>query len=956
MEKMNYSLQTETGFRQNSGSRMAVAVTNRRNIGLMLMLTVAFALSSMFSVKADSKDYIKDQTLAFYDFLGTTHSFTTANSNLSGNQVGLPTLTDGYMFTDASGSGNRGVKITNMTAADDRQDTVYYEFDWNPYKLAGQANSSGTTGIEPASFGVCIVRGSNDSIVFGLWYERWSLKAGSKYNTDSLNAEPLGDLHLMNMSTDPYNPVPAQVVTRNINGQDLSYYTNTLLPFAMLEPGTTNYYAVKCDSINKSTNLGPTFKMNRWYHIRATLDFKNKRVISFVITDKTNPENTKTVTDLPFVNTGANNVSRLEIAGTRGKAEGGTGNGANTNYQQRFDNFDIYTMRQVAASATVTIKYVDEGGVELQPSRQVPYLEVGTQFSVLEADKVTIVYNEDYYIYDETSTSTITLVAGVNEIILRFKKAIPAATVVTMSAPATAELYNDVKFDFTVKTPAGDPVGMGYVLFYVNNIAKNRLPVDVLGTTSVVMPNLLVGETQFAAVYVGDRMNYSTSDTVKTSVTITPSTAAIKPYPVYFDLVDQPEIAAWDRARGMTIATLRDYTKFFRCDSLPGIVVTDDTLSAHKVGYYYAKSSYDKIDNAYNRADFVIVPLGSGRPTSVTFKTPWLNTGSYNVYLSHRVNSDPKTSMTTIDMNGKELYFPNEEMYGRWFKSWAATNNRRRWNATGHSGNIGMNYLGSVRVEESGTQKLTINVVAENGANYNLDMLQFIPVDMDSLDINLPAATSMSKNYFPMFDWLGFPQMELNDPLALKNTTFSDYSEFAVPYQVVDQSDRVKYPFTINNLGVTVGPSELMGTYCIVYYKDDKWTRVAEGSIENNAFTGELPMGQYYYQEINYIDLGMPGVSGDRTFISEGYFNVGETSVNEVNGRKEVFAYSLTNKLVVKGMNAGDRIMVYDVAGKQILSGLATSDLFEQTLKPSLYIVKVLSAQKGTHTMKVIVR
>lgn len=953
MKKMNYPLQNETSSGQKSAIRTVPAVSNRRNISLMLMLAVAFALSSVFPVKADSKDYIKDQTLAFYDFLGTTHSFTTANSNLSNNQVGSPTLVNGYMYTAASGSGNRGIKITNMTAADDRQDTVYYEFDWNPYKVGGQANSTGTAGANPEQYAVAIVRGSNDSIVFGVWFERWSYKAGSKYNTDSLNAEPLGDLHLMNMSTDPYNPVPAQVVTRNINGQDLSYYTNTLLPFAMLEPGTTNYYAVKCDSINKSTNLGRTFKMNRWYHIRATLDFKNKRIISFVITDKENPENTKTVTDLPFVNTGANNVSRLEIAATRGKNEGAT-SGNTCNYEQRFDNFDIYTMRQVAASATVTIKYVDEGGVELQPSRQVPYLEVGTQFSVLEADKVTIVYNEDYYIYDETSTSTITLVAGVNEIILRFKKAIPTATVTTMSAPATAELYNDVKFDFTVKTPTGDPVGMGYVLFYVNNIAKNRLPVDVLGTTSVVMPNLLVGETQFAAVYVGDRMNYSSSDTVKTTVTITPSTATVKPYPVYFDLVDQPEIAAWDRARGMTIATLRDYTKYFRCDSLSGIKVTDDTLSAHKVGYYYAKSTYDKIDNAYNRADFVIVPLGSSRPTSVTFKTPWLNSGSYNIYISHRVSGDPKTNMTTIDMNGKELYFPNEEMYGRWFKSWLGVNNRRRWNATGHSGSMGMNYLGSVRVEESGTQKLTINVLPENGASYNLDMLQFIPVDMDSLNINLPAATSMGKNYFPMFDWLGFPQMQLND--GTFHTSFADFSEFAVPYQVVDQTERTKYPFTINNLGVTVGLGDLTANHCIVYRKEDKWTRVAEGSIENNAFTGELPMGQYYYQEINYVDMGIPGAAGYRTFISDGYFNVGETSVNEVNGRKEVFAYSLTNKLVVKGMNAGDRIMVYDVAGKQILSGLATSDLFEQTLKPSLYIVKVLSAQKGTHTMKVIVR
>lgn len=953
MKKMNYLFKNDTGIRQHSGLRIAAPVTNRRNIAVMLMLTVAFALSSVFTVKADTKDFIKDKTLGFYDFLGTTHSFTTANSNVSGNNVGAPTLLEGYMYTDASGSGARGTKITNMTVADDRQDTVYYEFDWNPYKLLGQTNSSGTSGVEPASYGTCIVRGSNDSIVFGLWYERWSLLPGSRYNTDSVNAQPLGDLHLMNKSTDPYNPMPARIVTRTVNGTDYSYYTNTLVPFAMLEPGTTNFYSERCDSINLSTDIGKTFKMNRWYRIKAVIDFKFKRIISFEIYEKENPSNIATFTDLPFVNTGANNVSRLDIASTRGKKEASTSNGSNTNYQQRFDNFDIYTMREVAASATVVIKYVDDNGVELKSSRTVPYLEVGKEFTVFEADKVTIVIGDDYYVYDPASVSTITLVAGVNEIILKFKKAIPANTVVSIDAPSTSELYNEVKFDVSVKTSTGDPVGMGHVLFMVNNIVKNRLDLNVLGTASLVMPNLLVGDAQIAAVYVGDHINYSHSDTVRTVVTITPSTATVKPYPVYFDLVDQPEIAAWDRERGMTIATPRGYSKTFSFDSLPGIMVSD-TLSTHRVGYYYAGTTYDKIDNSYNRADFVTVPLGSGRPTWVRFKTPWLNAGSYNIYLSHRVSGDAKTNMTTLNMNGKELYFPNEEMYGRWFKSWVGVNNRRRWNATGHSGSMGMNYLGSVNVDKSGTQTLTINVVPENGATYNLDMLQFIPVDMDSLDINLPAATSMAKNYFPMFDWLGFAQTSLQE--STFHATYADYTEFAVPYQVIDPTEYTKYPYTISGLGTKVIGDDMVANYCIVYRKEDKWTRVAEGAIENNAFAGELPMGDYYFQEINFIDMGIPGAAGYRTFVSDGYFSVGPSSVSDVNTAKEVFAYSVGSRLMVKGMNAGDRVLVYDVAGKQVVNTTATADSFEKQLKSSAYIVKVLSAQKGTHVMKVMVR
>lgn len=917
------------------------------------MLVAAMAITSTFGAKAD---WVKNVQISYYDFLSGTHSFTTANSNLSGNNVGAPTVADGYLFAAASGSGGRGTKITNMTSTDERQDTVYYEFDWNPYKLIGQANSEGTNGTEPAAFGVCIVRGSNDSIAFGLWFERWSLKAGSKYNTAE-GTEPLGDIHLMNISTDPNNPVPAKVVEQT--KPDLStwsYYTNTLVPFAMQDLNySSNFYAEKCDSINQSTNLGAAFKMNRWYHIKAVLDFKTKMVTSFEIYEKDQPSNKKTYTDLPFVNTGTNDVSRLEIASTRGKTEGATGNGASTNYEQRFDNFDIYTVRE-AEAATVTIKYVDENDAVIKEAREIPNIEVGTTYTAAAADKVTIIIGEDYYVYDENSVDSVVVATGGSEIVLKFIKAIPSATTVHLTAPESAELYKDVKVDIAVKDANNDAVPFGDVLVYVNNLVKNRVTLDVLGTGSVTFPNLLVGDEPISAVYIGDHINYSTSDTARTTVTITPSTSDIKPYPVYFDLVDQPEIQAYDRERGMTTATPRGFTHYFSRDSLEGITVTDTIHPTWKVGYYYAGSTYDKIDNAYNRADLVIVPLGSNRPTWVKFKTPWLNAGSYNIYISHRVSGDPKTNMTTIQMNDKELYFPNEEMYGRWFKSWMGVNNRRRWNATGHSGSMGMNYIGSVSIDESGSQQLKINVVAENGANYNLDMLQFIPVDMDSLDINIPAAESMAKNYYPMFDWLGFAHL---DGTTTGMTSFSDYTEFAVPYQVADPTVYEKINGKIESLGIktlTIDSEEMIANYVIVYKAEDKWTRVAEGAItEENDFSYELPAGDYYYQEINYIDMGILGAAGYRTFISDGSFTVEAPNqvINQANSKIKTF--SLNGSLVVRGIEAGAAIQISDLSGRIISNTKSVSTSYTKALPTGVYIVKVLSEGEISRT-KVIVK
>lgn len=917
------------------------------------MFMAAIAMTSTFGAKAD---WVKNVQLSYFDFLSGTHSFTTANSNLSGNNVGAPTVANGYLYTAASGSGARGTKITNMTSTDARQDTVYYEFDWNPYKVNGQANATGTNGIEPASYAVCIVRGSNDSIAFGLWFERWSQKAGSKYNSVD-GTEPLGDIHLMNLSTDPNNPVPAAVVQQT--KPDLStwsYYTNTLVPFAMQDLNfSSNFYAVKCDSINQSTDLGAAFKMNRWYHVKAILDFKNKKVASFEIFEVDQPANKKTYTDLPFVNTGTNDVSRFEVASTRGKKEGETGNGVNTDYEQRFDNFDIYTVRQ-AVAATVTIKYVDANGVELKSARTIPSIEVGTTYTASAADKVTIIIGDDYYVYDPNSVDNVLVQVGGSEIVLKFIKAVPSVTTVQLTAPATTELYKDVKLDIAVKDAANNAVPFGDVLVFVNKLVKNRVTLDVLGTGSVTFPNLLVGDEEISAVYIGDHINYSTSDTAKTTVTVTASTSNIKPYPVYFDLVDQPEIQAWDRARGMTTATPRAYTHYFRRDSLEGISVTDTINESHKVGYYYAGSTYDKIDNAYNRADFVMVPLGSGRPTWVKFKTPWLNAGSYNIYISHRVSGDAKTNMTTIQMNDKELYFPNEEMYGRWFKSWVGVNNRRRWNATGHSGSMGMNYIGSVSIDQSGTHQLKINVASENGATYNLDMLQFIPVDMDSLNINLPAAESMAKNYYPMFDWLGFAHL---DGTTTGMTTYSDFTEFAVPYQVADPTVYEKNTGKIESLGIktiVVDNAEMIANYVIVYKAEDKWTRVAEGSItENHDFSYELPAGNYYYQEINYIDMGIAGAAGYRTFISDGTFTVEAPNQVINQATSKIKAFSLNSTLVVRGIEAGAEILVTDLSGRIIVNKKSQSTSFTQALRTGAYLVKVISEGETLRT-KVIVK
>jgi len=939
----------------------------------LFTLLAVIAATSFYTVKAD---WVKNVQIASYDFtLAPSPAFTYANSNLSGNMaagvttVPLSGTTGGYMVTAGSGSGGRGNKITNVTATTARQDTVYYEFDWNPYRLLAQENSTGTTGTEPSSYAVCNVRGANDSIVFGLWFERWSLKAGTKYNT-STGTEPLGDLHLLNISTDSLNPVPARIVNRTINATQVSYYTNTLLPYAMLDPGYTasttfpspsSYYAAKCDSINKSTDLGSTFKMNLWYHVKAVIDFMNKRIISFEITQTgATPENKRTFTNLPFVNAGATDVSRLEIAGTRGKAENGTGNGVNCDFAERFDNIDIYTMHQVAAAANVTVKYKDATGTEIYTARVAQNQAVGSVYKAVAGDKINIIYGGDYYIYNATSVDSVTVALGGSEIDLRFNKATPLSAAVQLSGPTTAELYHNVTVNFAVKTPTSDPVSQGTVHILVNGVLKNSIVPDVLGMGSVTFPNLLVGTENIKAVYIGDRITYNSSDTVGVAVEITPSLSSEIPYPVYYDLGTMPEIMKY-RLKYTSAVTARGLTVNFGADSLSNFSLSTDRMDSvftrtQYVSYYTdAFTTPGKTADYYGASDQFNVPYGNGaRPNWMSFTTPWLNKGAYNVYMNQRTNLTDGIK-TTVTMDDKTLYYPNAEMTV--FSIRGGNNRNRRWNANTNDGLNQMSYLGSVVLDASGTHTLKLTgTTSESSANQIawLDMMEFIPVDQDSVNINISAAAGLAKTYYPLFNSGGY---------ALTNTasfvTYASCNELSVPFQAIDPTAYTTNPYTIQHLGVTDPNLGLLGIDYVVVFKKDKWTRVSEGAVNtsDSTYTCNLANGEYYYQEYNYTENTLtPGSLGSRLWMKDGVFTVGTiNALNSLNS-SNIKTYAVGKTLTVKGIKAGAKIMVYDVMGRVLLNTVSTSDVFTSTMKQgAIYIVKVISAN-DSRTTKVIIK
>lgn len=566
--------------------------------------------------------------------------------------------------------------------------------------------------------------------------------------------------------------------------------------------------------------------------------------------------------------------------------------------------------------------------LELNASGEATYLYEGLVYG---EEKFALVYTGDQ-VYTP-SESIITLNVGPDPS--------AAKTKVAFTLPESAKVYDEVEVNISITTEANVAVEYGSVFVMVDSVVKNVLELDVLGTASLTFPNL-VETSAIKVFYLGDKMAYLDSDTLAKSITINPHQSTVLPYPVTFNLTQYPEIDLWTR-ENVTPTTTRPYTYTFSQDSLPGIKFE---MENSKVTYQaLAHSAAPTNNNYYVAADNIWLPLGSGRSKWVSFKTPWLNEGSYNIYFTHRHNTDFMLNFTSVTLDGKELYFPNKEMNGRWLRSWATSNNKRRWNAVGHHNDLPMKYIGSVKIDGSGTHELKITVKDENGVdNHLLDLLQFVPVDQDAWKVNQTAAVAMAQIYYPLFDLGGFPRYEGETPIS----TFAGVSEMAVPYQAVNPTTYTKTSHTLTGLGVTPTADDLIGNYVTIYRNEDKWTRMAEGYLDEStsSFTAELPNGTYYYQEIFHYDPGTTlGAYNTRYFISDGTFSVGGGDDVEQIDRSTAYAYALGNTLNIKGMKEGSKVYVVDIAGRVITNETVNSNTYSKNLPKGMYIVKVVGAE-----------
>lgn len=213
---------------------------------------------------------------------------------------------------------------------------------------------------------------------------------------------------------------------------------SNVLHYGNLDPPNQN-------ALVATTLISPVdgnFPRNEWYHVKFKIDFTTKIVDELVITRLSN-NFSWTVSNVSFINPSAAAITRIDI-------EGGRQGGSNGAWTTQIDNLKIYTVKESAGSAAVTINYLDQDGVVAQTPRIVSDVNVGITFTATAADKASFTSNGYYYAYDAAATlaDQVVVAAGGSEINLRFRKTPLTLGTYTWTGAASAN-WNEIDANFS---------------------------------------------------------------------------------------------------------------------------------------------------------------------------------------------------------------------------------------------------------------------------------------------------------------------------------------------------------------------------------------------------------------------------------------------------------------------------------------------------------------------------
>jgi len=259
-----------------------------------------------------------------------------------------------------------------------------------------------------------------------------------------------------------------------------------------------------------------------------------------------------------------------------------------------------------------------------------------------------------------------------------------------------------------------------------------------------------------------------------------------KPYPVYFDVCNQPEITWMTSSGTYYYPGDLEYIKF---DSIPvdttyavidttwtygedtTYVVNYDYNTIESITYYnwncqynFAGITYSKAADAFIWGDALYLRMPA--KGKLTFVTPNLNPGRYNVYISNRWGGFPsRPTIDTTYMDGTPLLTDGQTRSfagistGDYTGGMTAAGLLRSINyaASGGSNQAAL-YMGEAYVAEPGRHELTLySILGDNGGTVYqssiwFNMIYFIPIDQDSAAVSTTGAVTL---FYPRIDYAG---------------------------------------------------------------------------------------------------------------------------------------------------------------------------------------------------------
>ncbi len=318
-------------------------------------------------------------TLTYYS--GASNNASKAFIGRNGGQA----IKNGAINLTGSGGGSRGGELSLITTLS--KEKLNVEFDWKVTSAAlGPKNSAGFYFLGSQS-----VWESYNDVVLGV------------YMTGSS-----GKVHVWNK--DIVGPF------KGVGGSDSTVVVWDLYQ-SFRRAGAD---AATVDSRNESTATTVTYAAGSTYHILAEIDYTSHK-INLTITDKSNAENTQTLSDIPFVSNKVADFSRIGVINSRSSNEG---NGLTVGYDMSIDNLNVYEVVPSLGKTDITIKYQDLEGGKIKDDLVIPQQEIGVAYVLTSSDKASFPNGGFYYAYDPVATGTDTLIVSneAKEIIAKFVK------------------------------------------------------------------------------------------------------------------------------------------------------------------------------------------------------------------------------------------------------------------------------------------------------------------------------------------------------------------------------------------------------------------------------------------------------------------------------------------------------------------------------------------------------